>query len=330
MNMEKNQPYDPEDIESLMMHKSFTDLYPEEKEFVLRHMDSEKEYESMRKTLNAIVSDNSSEPLLKAPSRLKKNLMAEFDQEQKGSWIIWLNTFKGMLWPQDVFLALRPMIIVPALLLCGGLLWWYTVDSNNADLLAELREPTKVSERVPAAEEESMAELDLSSAVRPTPDVKEEIVESLEAVNQLDQVGKNSKQAELESVVEEEEVFIAVMPEDLPKPESKIAVDAARNEVSKARIAEDVAIMNDAEEEMSFDFTAPVSSGTITLDSTMQLEQVYASPSSVQHTALQVSEIQVLSKDGNLFNPTVSPIEAASNQNVQKDKAILGLLYTAY
>jgi hypothetical protein len=30
--------YDPEDIESLLKHKTFSELYPEEREFILKHI----------------------------------------------------------------------------------------------------------------------------------------------------------------------------------------------------------------------------------------------------------------------------------------------------
>jgi hypothetical protein len=49
--MNKDFKYDPEDIESLMMHKHFTELLPDEREFVLKHIDSESEYEHLRETL---------------------------------------------------------------------------------------------------------------------------------------------------------------------------------------------------------------------------------------------------------------------------------------
>ena len=53
--MKRKFKYDPEDLESLLLNKRFNELYPEEKEFVLRHMDSAEEDASMRKTLLSIV-----------------------------------------------------------------------------------------------------------------------------------------------------------------------------------------------------------------------------------------------------------------------------------
>ena len=37
--MSDKQVYDPEDIESLLIHKEFEELYPAEKEFVLKHIE---------------------------------------------------------------------------------------------------------------------------------------------------------------------------------------------------------------------------------------------------------------------------------------------------
>ena len=49
--MKEELKYDPEDIESLLKHKAFAELYPEEKSFVLKHISNEDEYENLRSTL---------------------------------------------------------------------------------------------------------------------------------------------------------------------------------------------------------------------------------------------------------------------------------------
>ena len=64
MKKTEQEKYDPEDIESLMMHKTFSDLYPEERAFVLKHLDSELEYESMRNTLISVQSRDKSDRIL--------------------------------------------------------------------------------------------------------------------------------------------------------------------------------------------------------------------------------------------------------------------------
>ncbi|MEZ4800783.1 MAG: hypothetical protein R2809_13605 [Flavobacteriales bacterium] len=90
--MKSNHKYDPEDIESLMLHKQFHELYPEEKEFVLRHLDNEEEYNSMRNTLFEIKEISSNRDLLSPDAGLKKELLRAFQGERKSPFIIWLNS----------------------------------------------------------------------------------------------------------------------------------------------------------------------------------------------------------------------------------------------
>jgi hypothetical protein len=86
------EKYDPEDIESLLITKQFAELYPEEKEFVLRHISDEEQYNSMRKMLIEIREISKSEDLLMPDASIKKNLMAEFNREKKGRFSVWLNS----------------------------------------------------------------------------------------------------------------------------------------------------------------------------------------------------------------------------------------------
>ncbi|MFN6378195.1 MAG: hypothetical protein ACK4WD_02905 [Flavobacteriales bacterium] len=86
------EKYDPEDIESLLITKQFAELYPEEKEFVLRHISDEEQYNSMRKMLIEIREISKSDDLLMPDASIKKNLMAEFNREKKGRFSVWLNS----------------------------------------------------------------------------------------------------------------------------------------------------------------------------------------------------------------------------------------------
>lgn len=90
----KFEKYDPEDLESLMFHKSFMELLPEERDFVLRHLDSQEEYESMRHTL-LLVSEKRTDDWIKPRKETKKTLMAMYAEERKKGWLIWLNGFLG-------------------------------------------------------------------------------------------------------------------------------------------------------------------------------------------------------------------------------------------
>jgi hypothetical protein len=83
--------YDPEDIESLLLHKQFHELYPEEKEFVLRHLEGEAEYESLRRTLFELHDVSKTDEWLEPDASLKRELMREFASERRRGFSIWLN-----------------------------------------------------------------------------------------------------------------------------------------------------------------------------------------------------------------------------------------------
>jgi hypothetical protein len=53
--MKKHHIYDPEDLESLMIHKSFNELLDAEREFALRHVEDAQAYDTMRTTLLAVL-----------------------------------------------------------------------------------------------------------------------------------------------------------------------------------------------------------------------------------------------------------------------------------
>ncbi len=53
--MKKQHIYDPEDLESLMINKSFDELLEAERDFALRHVDDAKAYTAMRATLLTLV-----------------------------------------------------------------------------------------------------------------------------------------------------------------------------------------------------------------------------------------------------------------------------------
>lgn len=83
--------YDPEDMESLLLHKQFHELYPEEKEFVLRHMSGPEEYDSLRRTLLELHDASNHDEWLEPDDQLKRTLMAEFQREHRSRFIVWLN-----------------------------------------------------------------------------------------------------------------------------------------------------------------------------------------------------------------------------------------------
>jgi hypothetical protein len=87
----KNE-YSAEDMEALLADKSFSQLYEEERSFVLEHLSSAAEYERMRETLLAIrgAGGETIGSVENHPSaRVKKDLMSRFEEEKKRRMLAW-------------------------------------------------------------------------------------------------------------------------------------------------------------------------------------------------------------------------------------------------
>ncbi len=139
--MNERQKYDPEDLESLLRSKDFGDLYPEEHEFVMKHIDGEDEYRSMRELLQVLEE----QPADAVPPHesLKKDVLAGYRSERRYPAFS-LNQWLAMLWPQDVSLWRRPAFALALVcLIGGGVLFWQPRDSNQSDLLAEQVQPAE-------------------------------------------------------------------------------------------------------------------------------------------------------------------------------------------
>ena len=132
--MKQFSKYDPEDIESLLLHKQFNELYPEEKEFVLRHLDGAEEYESMRRMLLELKNSEGTDEWLTPDPSIKKALMAEFARERKGRFSIWLNSLFAM--PERPIYMQRGVQWSFGVALIAGAFFFFKPNGNQI-LLAE-------------------------------------------------------------------------------------------------------------------------------------------------------------------------------------------------
>jgi len=150
--------YDPEDIESLLLHKQFHELYPEEKEFILQHIETPEEYESLRKTLFELRDAAANDQWLQPDASLKKELMAQFVTEEKGGFRVWLNSL--FTWP-DVQWYRQPSLRLAFAGACVAALVVVIVNLNNdsqpvvfADNKVQQVEKEKNLESAPEEKEE--------------------------------------------------------------------------------------------------------------------------------------------------------------------------------
>lgn len=143
--MKTQKKYDPEDIESLLQHKSFDELYPEERAFVLNHMESPEEYASMRQTLLELQAIDWDKDGIEPRKEIKERLMQEFAVERKGGFIIWLNTLfaqgKSVSWFRSGTFQVAMGVLVLALV--GT--WFFTTQNNAEDMIAEVKQEVELA-----------------------------------------------------------------------------------------------------------------------------------------------------------------------------------------
>jgi hypothetical protein len=135
--MKKEMKYDPEDIESLLMHKEFSELYPEEREFVLQHIESPAEYASLRKTLYEVIEAGKEDQWLDPEPEIRENLLAQFAKEDRKGFAVWLNSLfaaPNVTWYRRP--AVQFAMAGVAILLVVGVLFWNRPNPSK-ELIAE-------------------------------------------------------------------------------------------------------------------------------------------------------------------------------------------------
>ena len=121
--MDNEFTYDPEDLERLLKEKSFSELLPEEKAFVLQFVENDLEYDSMRETLESLIAVTSMEEAISPKAATKEALMAAFsaktvenqkeEREEKTGFWAWLwNTNKTILYRPGFQLASLALVLV--------------------------------------------------------------------------------------------------------------------------------------------------------------------------------------------------------------------------
>ncbi|MFM1930791.1 MAG: hypothetical protein RL226_94 [Bacteroidota bacterium] len=134
--MNELHKYDPEDIEALLFEKTFGELYPEEKEFVLRHVADESEYNELRKTLLVLKSQIADEGSVEPGNHVRRNAMEAFRQTKKRKQWFSLNFFSFSL-NIDNFNPKPVLYLGVVALLFGGVFWFMSSSPDATGLLAE-------------------------------------------------------------------------------------------------------------------------------------------------------------------------------------------------
>jgi hypothetical protein len=155
--MKDNLKYDPEDIESLLMHKQFHELYEEERNFVLQHVEGEEEYESLRRTLFELHDASNNEDLLEPDPAIKKELMSLFVTERKSRFTIWLNSLFAQT---NIEWYKRPAFALSFATACIAIVVVVIFNRNNNQEMAANRE----ADSTPTTEEQITNDSTIESA----------------------------------------------------------------------------------------------------------------------------------------------------------------------
>lgn len=201
--MKKDYKYDPEDLESLLMHKTFDELYPEEKSFVLKHLDGSEEYAEMRKTLLLVQREMQDGEGIEARPEIKEKLMARFQSERKGGFLIWLNQLFSSL-ERNRYRWAIPLSAAGVALLA----WFFILD--EAPPMGQMAD--KVEKKELQTKKEGMKRVSISDELEEEK-IESEIVEPPAEDTKLDESQveilaetTSAKEAQEELIAEEESV----------------------------------------------------------------------------------------------------------------------------
>jgi hypothetical protein len=246
--MKKEIKYDPEDIESLLMHKEFSELYPEEREFVLRHIESPSEYASLRKTLHEVIDAGKRDQWLEPEPEIRENLMAQFVKEERKGFSVWLNSLFAA--PQLSWYR-RPAFQIAfggfAVLMVAGILYWNrpqteeTLIAENTTKQEEIIEsPSSQNANEPKSADEQLIAENLNAPVpagTPPAPVVAQIqfteIEVNEEVSQDVPMNENSMAESDASFTQSGEVIDEPVPTSTSKPESAVEIGTVTISSSK-------------------------------------------------------------------------------------------------
>jgi hypothetical protein len=157
--MEPRELYGPEDIEQLLIERSYDDLLEEERAFVLRHLSDRAEYQRMRALLLRVHEDDRPVTDLDADPAVRENVMAAFRAQQQPQWRIWLNSVGGFFIPREPAQFWKPALAFGtlALLVTVGVIGLRNLDvARNAEM-AEVRPAPAKNTNEPIVTEKTTA-----------------------------------------------------------------------------------------------------------------------------------------------------------------------------
>lgn len=300
--MNEKYTYGPEDIEELLRSKAFDELYPEEKEYVLKHVSGKEEYSQLQDTLSNLVDSEEGKAFRPPDPKVKEALLKEFrvQHRQESGRPTWsLNSlFK---WIENPLLRFAIPSLAIVVLMIG--LWW--VFPN--DSLSEKAVAVIVEESDPMLEESDNStnvviptEAEEVSTISP---YKEELPDS-EAESPSD------KEYQLRESSADEEYPLGIE-DDVKTSEEQAGLTSYAMEMDEElSLDDDVGSFSDGIElaESAEEMSEPIEGNLIAAPEVMSSERA----------------VSTLSKSG-----SVAAMRIESEQELELNGLVIGLLYTA-
>ncbi len=98
--------YSSQDIEDLLLNKSFEELLTSEKEFALTQVENETEYKELRQTLLSVKQMAAEQESVYVPNKIKEDLMQMMEAKKKP--IGWFGSIAAFLFPTNTSLFKKP------------------------------------------------------------------------------------------------------------------------------------------------------------------------------------------------------------------------------
>lgn len=115
--MENREQYDPDDLEHLMLERSFGDLMEEERAFALRHVADAAEYGRMRALLQQVHAQDRDLGAQDAGPEVRERVLQAFRSRQRPEWRFSMNSFGAAFLPSRSSGMWRPALVLGALVL---------------------------------------------------------------------------------------------------------------------------------------------------------------------------------------------------------------------
>ena len=298
--MKEKTTYNPQDIEDLLLNKSFDELHSDEKEFVLTHVENETEYKELRNILISVKQIAAEQESVYVPNRIKEDLMQLMEKKKKPFGWFNLNSIAAFLFPSNTPLFKKPGLQFATV----GLLLLFTVNigidfvnqpkkelainTNNKSEQKEF-EKEEIIEQEPKKLEETIEKLNSNKAIekefKNTPSTKETITVQ-------DQTGyfdvSDGKVSEVIETREESDEKVNNIRIEEPKVTSVPLIKAEINKVDFLAVA-------DVEEEITVskyikadNLSVTFSSPTVDLNNTVSLNSVIVSTEKSKKTIVKL------------------------------------------